>query len=188
MNVDASPGHRDLGNLLASYRQLVAKVDGHASTVVREHGEELACRPGCSDCCRLQTVFAVEGVALALALQGLPEEELSRLREGEGNHSSEALCPLLRGGLCPLYAARPLICRTHGLPLLVADGDGRRVDYCPHNFRGVATLPGGAVLDLDRLNLLLAAVNRQFLAAWVGQGRPPLPERLRLTAVLRLQL
>ncbi len=87
-------------------------------------------------------------------------------------------CPLLAGGECLLYGARPLICRTHGLPLLVDDGAGRRVDFCPENFRGLESLPGEAVLDLERLNAALAAVDAHFAEEAFGGGKAP---RRRLT-------
>ncbi len=187
MTRNISLWRQEIAGLLQPYHQLVAKADSHAFAVVENHGEQIACRPGCCDCCRLQTVFAVEAMVLALALEDLPPEELTAL-QAEVRTVEDGECPLLQGGLCRIYAARPLICRTHGLPLLVEDEEGRRIDYCPQNFQGVTTLSGESVLDLDRLNLLLAAVNRQFLGAWEEQGGRPLPERLTLAAVVRLQL
>ncbi len=176
-----------LDQLLVDYRQLVAKVDAHVTAVGEACADQLACRPGCDSCCRHLTVTAVEAISLARALQALPAAEGAVLRERAGTAADGDACPLLAGGLCLLYAARPLICRTHGLPLLVEDEAGRRVDFCPQNFTGAASLPAALVLDLERLNTLLALINRQFLGRLQAAGLE-LPERLSLAAALALQL
>lgn len=176
-----------LEDLLADYRAVVARIDAHVAGVIADWGEHLACAPGCDRCCRHLNVFAVEAVALALALQEVPRRERSRLADRSAGDLEQTGCPLLSEGLCSLYGARPLICQTHGLPLLVTEGEGRRVDTCPENFRGLESLPGAAVLDLERLNTLLAVVNRRFVAG-LRQHGVQLPERLPLASALGLQL
>ena len=176
-----------LEDLLADYRQLIAKVDAHVAGVVAACADQLACRPGCSSCCRHLTVTAVEAFALGKALLEHPADEAARLRELAAETEGGEACPLLAGGLCQLYAARPLICRTHGLPLLVEDEAGQRVDFCPLNFTGTESLPAGLVLDLEKLNTLLALINRRFLEALAEAGEE-FPERLSLAAALTLQL
>jgi uncharacterized protein len=176
-----------LDQLLADYRQLIAKVDAHVATVAESCADQLACRPGCASCCRHLTVTSVEAFALARALQDMPGDQAAKLREGAAAAGDSETCPLLVGGLCRLYAARPLICRTHGLPLLVEDEAGRRVDFCPQNFTAVESLPAALVLDLERLNILLALINRQFLAGLEAAG-VKVAERLPLAAALALQL
>lgn len=84
---------------------------------------------------------------------------------------------MLRGeGTCAIYAARPLVCRTQGLPLRYPDGvipkeavmaqgktkpgaaDG--IIWCPLNF--TASPPRGPdVLDAGRVDEILALVNRR---------------------------
>ncbi len=177
----------DIEALLANYRQLVAKVDGHCAAVAASHAEHLACRPGCDACCRHLTVFAVEAVHLARRLAGLSSEARKALVQGAGQAAATGPCPLLAGNLCQLYEDRPLICRTHGLPLLVKGEDGSRIDFCPENFRGLEELPAAAVLDLERLNLMLAAINREFLSRLAEFGIQ-LPERLALHSALTLKL
>ena len=172
--------------LLADYRRLVTKVDAHAAAVAVACGDQIACRPGCDSCCRHLSVATVEALALAAAVQALPAAQAEDLRR-VGSAATDAACPLLAGGMCRLYAARPLICRTHGLPLLVEDAAGRRVDFCPQNFTGADSLPGSVVLELDRLNALLSLLNRQLLERLHSMGLE-LPERLSLGAALQLQL
>jgi hypothetical protein len=65
---------------------------------------------------------------------------------------------------CAVYTHRPVICRTHGLPLLVRSADGEQRDCCPLNAAplGLATLARADLIDLDKLNTLLGAVNLLF--------------------------
>lgn len=163
--------------LLAPYRQLVAQTDLLCARIVQKFAPQIVCRAGCGGCCQLQSVLPVEAYSLFVAWRQLPASEREALLQTIADADAEA-CPLLADARCPLYPARPLICRTHGLPILFATEAGRSVDFCPLNFVGVSSLPGTAVIDLDRLNLLLAQINRDFVARLFGDQPPP--ERLAL--------
>ena len=171
----------DLQAAITPYRVLVAQVDQLCARIVAAFPEQITCRAGCSGCCSLQGVLPVEAASLALALDGLPDEEAARLRRQLAAADGGDRCPLLTDDRCPLYAARPIICRTHGLPLLVEDEHGRRVDRCPLNFSGLETLPGTAVIQLETLNRALVTVNRHFLANCFPDGA--LPERIPLNQI-----
>jgi hypothetical protein len=175
-------------DMLHNYRDLVTKVDELCRRIAEKFGPQLACSPGCSGCCRHITLSWVEGFALAKALQELPAAAADEIRSRARSASASSPCPLLADDLCLLYTARPIICRTHGLPLLTSDGAGtRRVDFCPENFRGVATLPGSAVIDLDRLNTALTAINALFVAERF-RGTAPATERIPLAEALLLEV
>jgi hypothetical protein len=171
---------------LTSYRQLVAKVDALWIRSARLLSGRLRCGPGCCDCCRQHiSVFPVEAVSIALALDTLPHEAAEVLRDRAARVTGEGPCPLLTpDGRCALYAARPIICRTQGLPLLIDAGDGRRVAACPLNRLDGETLPAEVVVDLERLNRVLAAVNRLF----VQTVMPKAPERIPISAALEIRL
>lgn len=62
-----------------------------------------------------------------------------------------------------IYDVRPIICRTHGFPILSEHKGQQIVDYCPKNFTSATTLPGNAFLSIDNINIMLAAVNQQFI-------------------------
>lgn len=90
---------------------------------------------------------------------------------------------------CAIYPVRPLFCRSQGLPLAYAKElipaealrfsarDGRAVVCCPLNFaaspsdppgpaQSSPSVPGAAdILDAQRIDLVLALLNRRFLAA-----------------------
>jgi Fe-S-cluster containining protein len=105
----------------------------------------------------------VEAAALAMAHSDLPAEEITRIRGLARVVSSDA-CPLLENGRCLLYSARPVICRTHGFPLLFAGREGV-IDYCPKNFIGITSFPAAAIIDINRLNTTLAAINAVYTAS-----------------------
>lgn len=157
-------------DLLQNYRALVAKVDSFCHSVENTYAQHISCNAGCDSCCRHLSLFPVEAHALAEAAAELPPAEAERLRQ-QVEAASPDRCPLLMAGLCLLYAHRPLICRTHGLPLLIKEGEATRVDCCPLNFTGLETLPGGAVLNLENVNAALVAINAVFVAAW-GEKTP----------------
>ncbi len=113
-------------DLLAEYEALVAKVDALAGGITTRRREDLACRAGCSACCQVSlSVSPVEAAAVARLFATLPREARERAR-------ARALVPieavpvvplaercvmLEEDGTCAVYAARPLVCRTQGLPL-----------------------------------------------------------------------
>jgi uncharacterized protein len=164
---------------LENYFALLSRVDELTSGTAARFAAEMACRPGCDACCRHLSVFAVEAAALRAALAGVGEEQAALVRAKGGDAAPEDACPLLHDGLCLLYEARPIICRTHGLPLLI-DRDGEKgVDFCPENFRELASIPGDAVIDLEKLNAILTAINALYLQAFPG------PERLTVADALK---
>lgn len=153
----------DLRNeYLDNYQALVRRVDELCARVHSEFTGQIVCRAGCSSCCREITVFPVEADALLTAMKSIPPHAAAAIaaaREGDSNAS----CPLLADGLCLVYASRPIICRTHGLPLLLKVDGESKVDFCPENFRGATSLPGQAVINLELLNQALVAINALFV-------------------------
>ena len=172
-----------INKLLRNYRDLLARVDQICREIEAEFGAHLACHAGCDACCRHISLFPVEAAALAAARDGLPAGQAEKIRARARNASPETPCPLLEDGICLLYTARPIICRTHGLPLLTLQEGNRSVDFCPLNFRGLSALPGKAVIDLDRLNTTLAAINALFVAEFFTHA-PPERERISIAEAL----
>lgn len=158
---------------LDSYLQLRGKVDALCRQIESAHAEVISCQAGCDSCCQALTLFPVEAYALARAVAAQPEPIRQRLRARAGEAADTGSCPLLEGGRCLLYDDRPIICRTHGLPILLREPQGNRVDFCPLNFVGCDSLSGNSLIDLDRLNQLLAAINHDFVARNLGSTAPP---------------
>ncbi|WP_129126425.1 YkgJ family cysteine cluster protein [Geomonas oryzae] len=165
---------------LENYRVLVARVDELCDRTFTALGAHIACRAGCDACCRHLSIFAVEAAALREALRELPPEKAALIHSKAALSDENSPCPLLHEGLCLLYHARPIICRTHGLPLLLEREGERSIDFCPENFQGLESIPGSAVIDLERLNTMLATVNALYLQEHPG------PERLTLAEALSI--
>jgi Fe-S-cluster containining protein len=170
--------------LFANYRALLAKVDQLCQRIEADFAAQLACQAGCSGCCRHISLSWVEAAALAVALADLPAAQRHMLRKQAQTARPYGPCPLLVDHRCALYAARPIICRTHGLPVMAGDGERQAVSVCPRNFAGVETIAGSAVIDLERLNSLLAATDRLF----VKQALGTVPDQDRLTVAEALLL
>ena len=171
-----------------TYRALVEKVDAFAAAVSDRRRADLACKPGCASCCQAWlTVSPVEAQQLRAALAGLDPQarqaiaERGRLERAREARGEPPRCAMLDPeGRCGVYAARPLVCRTQGLPLRYPPGvvpeaavRGRiprgEITYCPLNF--TAAGPSGPdVLDAERVDQLLALVNLRYAEE---QGIPP---------------
>ncbi len=169
-------------NVLDNYHQLLARVDGLCAGIQDALAEQITCSEGCSDCCTSITVFPVEAAALKQALAGQTEEQQTAIRDHVREHATGERCPLLSDRRCLLYRARPIICRTHGLPILFTEGDAQRLDCCPLNLTNRESLSGSSIIDLDRLNSVLVAVNALYLRQI--EAPPDFPQRLTIAQAL----
>lgn len=153
--------------------RLRARVDEHFTQAVARTPEQFACRPGCESCCHHRfSVFEVEAAPIRDALAQLARtdpEARRRVRE-RGQDSELEACALLIDGRCSVYEQRPLICRSHGLPIGVRESDepgsALRLDHCPLNFLN-HEIPRASVLVLDAINQPLAV-----LAELTAPGQP----------------
>lgn len=178
---------KDLNDLLQNYHNLVGKIDSLCNGVMTQCADSISCRKGCDSCCRHFSVFWVEAVNLARYVAALPQKQAALLRKKAGELAGQDACPLLFDGACSLYAARPIICRTHGLPILTRSETTQSVDFCPKNFTQVDTIPGHLVIDLDTLNNTLVAINALFVSRYFD-GSPPPTERLAIVDALFLKI
>jgi len=157
------------------YLALRAKVDEFCRAATESSQGALRCEAGCHGCCVAElSVSPVEAQMLSRALDALPSATRETLR---ARAHTDAGCMLLDAkGRCSVYASRPLVCRTQGLALaypadlipeeaiMGRDAQGRDVTYCPLNFTE-QTPAADAVLDAERVDQLLALINRRFCEA-----------------------
>jgi Fe-S-cluster containining protein len=165
-NVNAHGGKKEAAGAvpsLAAYRVLLKKLDSHAKRLLARYRGNIACAEGCAGCCSLSSVFAVEACSMVSTACSMPAEKrwalFGRAALKTAARGETGRCLLLHDDRCLLYDARPVICRTHGYPLLVEG----RVDHCPKNFTTLRTIESNLILDLDALNTALAGVNIAFL-------------------------
>lgn len=151
--------------LRATLVQLRARVDAHFDAALARTPEAFACRAGCESCCHQRFgVFEVEAAPVREALARLARTDpalRARVRAQADDPAHQHHCALLVEGRCAIYDERPLICRSHGLPVL-ADG---RVDHCPLNFTETSP-PAASTLRLDAVNQPLVVLD----ALWTRAG------------------
>lgn len=131
----STPIHTATEAALAELAALHAEVDARAARLAAHHSGRLRCGRGCSACCiDGLSVFEVEALRIARAHPEL-------LAHGEPH--GQGACAFLdaEGGACRVYADRPYVCRTQGLPLRVVfereDGAiGEARDICEKNLAG----------------------------------------------------
>ena len=173
----------DINACLSNYRRLVVNVDRTIGRIQRKYGRYIACHKGCGCGCRNLSIFPVEALALAGALQTLPQTVITKFQRRAASISFWD-CPLLEDRICSLYAFRPLICRTHGFPLRTIYKGQPSIGHCRHNFKEMADIPEDAVIDLSLINDMLRNIN----AAAVNELAllKKLPHRLTIAEAVML--
>lgn len=176
----------DEEELLAEIQTFYAAWD---AAVDRDRGTMppgFACPSDCARCCERSPAIPVtagEALAAARALDRLPEALRERLAgrvralaalvtpvetDSSGSAGPPGLdgpCPLLEGGRCSIYAARPLFCRAYGF---AADSAG---------YFGCEVLqPGLAVLETVTLTSLDAGRRALPVGDVLDAGGKALPE------------
>ena len=149
-------------NPLVSLQALYGKVDNRASQIADGHGARLQCRRGCCQCCVDElTVFEIEAENIRLNHATLLVEQKP--------HQQGACAFLDADGACRIYADRPYVCRTQGLPLRWIDEshDGELVelrDICPLNDEGtpIVELTQHECWTIGPIEERLAKLQQQF--------------------------
>ncbi|MCP4675261.1 MAG: YkgJ family cysteine cluster protein [Deltaproteobacteria bacterium] len=147
--------------ILRSFESLCTRIDRFSASVRARYGDQIACQAECADCCQAGlTLVMIEAVAIGVAY-GIDAERI-HLQAGQPCLQTEGRCHLLNDNdLCTIYENRPLVCRTHGLPLDYSDKDNTGVTYCEKNF--ISRAPHrSAVLDMTNLETALFAVNLDY--------------------------
>lgn len=142
-----------------SYLALRTRVDRLATSLRARYEDQMMCGPACCECCLAGlTVTLVEAVAIGQE-KGI-EEERVLLQAGQPPLFADGLCRFLDSrSLCSIYNSRPLICRTHGLPLKHSDTDA--ISACEKNF--LTQPPHGSLsVDMDNLETALFAANLEY--------------------------
>jgi len=90
--------------------RLHGPVDEASAPIERVNSKRLQCRQGCSDCC-------TDGLTVLLIEAAVIQRHHADLLE-RGDPRPPGACAFLDGeGRCRIYAQRPYVCRTQGLPL-----------------------------------------------------------------------
>ena len=117
------------------YQKLVKDNSRFFSSIQDRYPAFIPCSQGCSECCTLQSVFAIEAYFLACfwSRHQNISKKTERILPARETASSEN-CPFLLDQQCQVYPVRPIICRTHGLALATNDGSTLSWSSCPKAF------------------------------------------------------
>lgn len=177
----------NIEELLTLYRELLAEVSTEADRLNRMYDEYMVCKKGCSDCCTNLSLLPLEWYALKAA-----REKEAPSKSSQQNDPGR--CSMLVNECCLLYPFRPLICRTHGLPLLYMieeynlegqpsnqDEPEWQISWCELNFTEVTEesmedlFDPEDVLNMEEWNLRLKSLNQDFLE--LEEGMPFLKQK-----------
>ena len=105
------------------------EVDNTCSHLHKIHEKFTNCKKGCDECCMNFSILPIEFYSI---LQSIKDLKLM-----PNNNPDPESCPFLVNHSCIIYPFRPLICRTHGLPILDMDleGENWELSFCPLNFK-----------------------------------------------------
>lgn len=140
-----------ISDVISRYDSLCTFCDSLWNKAVTYNSDQIHCHIGCSKCCELETVSAIEAFKIIMYI-GLNAQ----------NHSSTdpRYCTFLENSRCKIYSCRPVICRTHGL-LLKSDKDSC-IQSCPCNFQDYENSDHTCILDWESLTMNLMKINMAF--------------------------
>ncbi len=159
---------------LLNYKNLVRKIDEKCNEINGTFGRHIKCTKGCSQCCILDSVFPVEAVSMAV-------EVINRNIDVKAAKENDR-CIFLGNDLCMIYDVRPVICRTHGFPIIFEENGIQKADCCPLNFTDTdETVSSKAFIDIDKINGILYSINALFIKELNLPFKPD--ERIPLTDI-----
>ena len=148
---------------IKKYLSLSDELDKHCGDLHKLHAAHLNCREGCDQCCMDFGIFPVEYFSIK-------EQAGEDLKKGQ-LPASETACPFLVDHRCVIYAARPMICRTQGLPLLFMGEEGWELSACELNFTtfDFEKFTEKNTLPQDKYNSRLYLINKEFIESLPGK-------------------
>jgi Fe-S-cluster containining protein len=152
------------------YHQIVAKVDLKFNEIQALYPTQIQCGVGCSGCCSGGlTVSKVEQERIRHFLSERPDiDALVQGCQRQSQQNEAEHCQFLdTEQKCLIYEARPIICRSHGVPVFIRQGENppeKRV--CQLNFKELSldNISNSAFINLEILNTILAAINEKYFA------------------------
>ena len=163
-----------------NYQALLNKTDAKSAEIVARYPDKINCGRGCHTCCiRGLTVNGIERASIKKYLETRPQLLLN-VRENVKNdpHHGQRCSFLDEAGSCMIYEVRPIVCRSHGMPLKIKPELGSQeakvaqnnsssadeLDVCPLNFTDMALADVGShyFISLETLNTILVLLNQQF--------------------------
>ena len=159
---------------IENYENLISEIDDLHNKLAAIHQQNMKCKKGCDQCCMDLMVFPVEYYAIKEKIKA------SGIQLPQASETKNSPCAFLLDHLCSIYAVRPLICRTHGLPLLYMHEEDWHLNHCPINFDQVDDdyFTFENTYPQDKYNSKLYLINKSFIEnfneEWDEKTRIPL--------------
>ena len=152
--------------IIDEFNDFFDKTNAKIDKITKIHEKYLACKKGCTYCCMNISVLPIEFYAIGKMLKRSKKHiKLNRHKR----------CAFLQDCLCMIYKYRPMLCRTHGLPLSHRDShDPSRINVsiCDLNFvKKTPKFKLDNTLDMDEINLELYRLNEKFISKF--KKKPP---------------
>ncbi|MCG6187812.1 YkgJ family cysteine cluster protein [Maribellus maritimus] len=144
-----------------NYNKLRKEIDSISAKLENEHKKHLSCKSGCDLCCMDYSIFPIE----FFSILGELKKENFQPDTLEKNKSKNE-CIFLKEHRCTIYPFRPIICRTHGLPLLYANHEGEwELSACELNFTKFSfeEFTVDNTFPQDKFNSKLYLLNKDFI-------------------------
>jgi uncharacterized protein len=139
------------------YLRLRDELDTEIKRLESVHSSNMLCKKGCDLCCVSFKVFPLEFDVIA--------SEISETPISHKLDDQDDKCSLLVDKNCIIYASRPFICRTHGLPLVYMNDEEWVLSHCELNFNEVDEdyFSETELYEQDKWNSKLYMLNQEYL-------------------------
>ena len=139
------------------YFQLRDQIDQLTGKLSSLHQNQMQCKKGCDLCCMNYNIFPIEFHAI--------KEQLKKQAVVNSRVANENECVFLIDHECQIYENRPVICRTHGLPLLFMNDEQWELSACELNFTTFddEDFDTENTYPQDKFNSKLFILNKNFI-------------------------
>ncbi|MDX8339718.1 YkgJ family cysteine cluster protein [Draconibacterium sp. IB214405] len=144
-----------------AYKTLRNDIDTLSNKLEEQHKNHMMCKAGCDLCCMDYSIFPVEFYSIVEALKKGEKKPVIN------SNNDESSCIFLNNHKCEIYEERPIICRTHGLPLLfMNEENGWELSACELNFTefDMEEFSEENTFPQDKFNSKLFLLNKEFIA------------------------
>ncbi|MCO5142176.1 MAG: YkgJ family cysteine cluster protein [Oligoflexia bacterium] len=144
-------------DLFENYENFLKKIDETTHKINPEITQNLNCQRGCSSCCRSE--IQVNKIEKEYIKKYLNQNPLIQQKISLSQKQKNKCSFLLEDESCSIYEARPVICRTHGYPILIENN----IDICPLNASSIQNinLKANDILKTNTIELILAAISEE---------------------------
>ena len=148
---------------------LQQEIDEKCEALHKMHTDHTKCKKGCDQCCMNFNLLPIEFEYI--------QKNLKKKHRELAPTSNNDECKFLINHICSIYEFRPIICRTHGLPILNMDDEGENweLSFCPLNFSKVSDdfFHFENCYEQDYYNSKLFLLNNDFLQTDAGKKYEP---------------